>query len=66
MVAEALEENTVVEDLTLSEHLCVELALQLNHFLKSSPSLRRLEMTGRGQDTEEVGRENETFKTHIW
>jgi hypothetical protein len=64
-VAEALEQNTVVEDLTLSKHLCAESALQLNHFLQSSPSLRRLEFNGNGQDTEEASRENETLKTSI-
>jgi hypothetical protein len=66
-VAEALEENTVVEDLTLSEYLCADSALQLSHFLKSSPSLRRLEMNGKGQDTDEVERENEneSLKTSI-
>jgi Ran GTPase-activating protein (RanGAP) involved in mRNA processing and transport len=64
-VAEALEDNTVVEDLTLSNHLCADSALQLSHFLKSSPSLRRLTMTGKGQDTEEASREIETLKTSI-
>jgi hypothetical protein len=48
-VAEALEENTVVEDLELCEHLCAASALQLSHFLKSSPSLRHLELTGKGR-----------------
>jgi hypothetical protein len=55
-VVEALEENTVVEDLTLSEHLCADSACQLSHFLRSSPSLRRLRMTGKEQDTEEISR----------
>jgi hypothetical protein len=64
-VALALEDNTVVEDLMLSKHLCADSALQLSHFLKSSPSLRDLGMYGKGQDTEEVGKENETLKTSI-
>jgi Ran GTPase-activating protein (RanGAP) involved in mRNA processing and transport len=64
-VAEVLEDNTVVEDLTLPYHLCAESAFQLSHFLKSSPSLRRLEMTGKGQETEEVRREIESLKTSI-
>jgi hypothetical protein len=64
-VAEALEANTVVEDLTLSSHLCAYSALQLSHFLRSSPSLHRLRMNGKGQVTEEVARENESLKTSI-
>jgi hypothetical protein len=64
-VAEALEDNAVVEDLTLSNHLCADSALQLTHFLRSSPSLRRLAMTGKGQVAEEVSRENDTLKTSI-
>jgi Ran GTPase-activating protein (RanGAP) involved in mRNA processing and transport len=64
-VAEALKENTVVEDLALSKHLCADSALQLSHFLRSSPSLRRLELNGNGRDTDEFGRENETLKTSI-
>jgi hypothetical protein len=64
-LAEALEENTVVEDLMLSSHLCADSALQLSHFLKSSPSLRRLEMNGKGEDTRESDREIETLKTSI-
>jgi Ran GTPase-activating protein (RanGAP) involved in mRNA processing and transport len=64
-VAEALDVNTVVEDLRLSSHLCADSALQLSHFLRSSPSLRRLAMIGNGQVMEEASRENETLKTHI-
>ncbi len=64
-VVQALEENTVVEDLTLSSHLCAYSALQLSHFLRSSPSLHRLRMNGKGQVTEEVARENESLKTSI-
>jgi Ran GTPase-activating protein (RanGAP) involved in mRNA processing and transport len=64
-VAEALEVNTVVEDLTLCDPLCADSALQLSQFLRSSPSLHRLAMVGKGQDTEEASRENETLKTHI-
>jgi Ran GTPase-activating protein (RanGAP) involved in mRNA processing and transport len=52
-VAQALEKNTCVEDLTLSENLCVNSTLQFNHFFKTSPSLRRLEMRGKEQDTKE-------------
>jgi hypothetical protein len=44
-VVQALEKNTCVEDLTLSEMLSVNSTLQLSHFLKTSPSLRRLEKT---------------------
>jgi Ran GTPase-activating protein (RanGAP) involved in mRNA processing and transport len=64
-VAEALEDNTVVEDLMLSEHLCADSVLRMSHFLKSSPSLRHLTMIGKGQDTDEVSRENESLKTSI-
>jgi hypothetical protein len=64
-VAEALEENTVVEDLTLSTDLCADSALQMCHFLRSSPCLRHLAMFGKGEDTEDANRENETLKTSI-
>jgi hypothetical protein len=64
-VAEALEDNTALEDLTLSNHLCADSALLLSHFLKSSPSLRRLAMNGKGQGTEKASREIETLKTSI-
>jgi hypothetical protein len=52
-IIQALEKNTFVEDLTLSENLCVRSTLQLNHFLKTSPSLRHLEMQGNAQGTDE-------------
>jgi hypothetical protein len=58
-VVQALEENTRVEDLTLSEDLCVDSTLQLSHFMRSSPSLRRLEMRGKPCG------ESETIKTSI-
>jgi hypothetical protein len=64
-IAEALEEDTVVEDLELSHYLCADSALQLSHFLKISPSLRRLTMRGKGQVREGVRRENESLKTSI-
>jgi hypothetical protein len=64
-VAEALEENTVVEKLVLTRHLCADSALQLSHFLRSSPNLRCLVMGGKGEGTDEVSRENETLKTSI-
>jgi Ran GTPase-activating protein (RanGAP) involved in mRNA processing and transport len=64
-VAKALEDNTVVEDFTLSRHLCADSALQLSHFLKTSPSLRHLTVEGKGEETEEANRENETLKTSI-
>jgi hypothetical protein len=54
-----------VEDLTLSKHVCADSALQLSHFLKSSPSLRRLEMNGKGRETRKVRREIESLKTNI-
>jgi hypothetical protein len=53
-VAQALEKNTVVENLCLSHHLCADSTLQLSHFLRSSPSLRSLNMSGKDEDTEEV------------
>jgi hypothetical protein len=65
-VAEALENNVVVEDLDLSRHLCAESTFQLSHFLRSSPSLRRLRMIGKGQDKRHVNREIESLKTHIF
>jgi hypothetical protein len=64
-VALALEDNTVVEDLVLPKYLCADSALKFCQFLRSSPNLRDLGMYGKGQDTEEVGRENETLKTSI-
>jgi hypothetical protein len=48
--AEALEENTVVEDLWLPRNLCADSAFQLSHFLRSSPSLRYLDMEGNGKN----------------
>jgi Ran GTPase-activating protein (RanGAP) involved in mRNA processing and transport len=46
----ALEKNTFVEDLTLSsENLSVQSTLQLSHFLRTSPSLRCLEMRSEEQ-----------------
>ncbi len=41
-VTEALEKNTFVEDVTFSTNLCVYSTLRFNHFLKTSPSLKRL------------------------
>jgi hypothetical protein len=41
-VVQALEQNAFVDDLTLSAKLCLRSIFQLNHFLKTSPSLRRL------------------------
>jgi Ran GTPase-activating protein (RanGAP) involved in mRNA processing and transport len=66
-IAQALEENKVVEDLTLSRHLCVGSTLLLSHFLRSSPSLRRLEMRGYEphEEEEEELREIETIKASI-
>jgi hypothetical protein len=64
-VAEALEENTVLEDLWLSKDLCADSTFQLSHFLRSSPSLRHLTMVGKGEETEEVDREIESLKTSI-
>jgi Ran GTPase-activating protein (RanGAP) involved in mRNA processing and transport len=52
-VVQALEKNTVVEDLKLPKNLCVQSTLQLSHFLKTSPSLRCLEMHGNAQGTDE-------------
>jgi Ran GTPase-activating protein (RanGAP) involved in mRNA processing and transport len=52
-IIQALEKSTSVEDLTLSAKLCVRSTLQLNHFLRTSPSLRRLEMQGNAQGTDE-------------
>jgi hypothetical protein len=52
-VVQALEKNTIVEDLTLSENLCVHSTLQLSHFLKMSPNLQRLEMRGKEQEDKE-------------
>ncbi len=46
-VAAALEENKVVEEMWLPKHLCADSAFQLSHFMRSSPSLRRLEMYGK-------------------
>jgi Ran GTPase-activating protein (RanGAP) involved in mRNA processing and transport len=64
-VAEALEENTVVEALWLPHQLCADSALQLRHFMKTSPSLRRLTMFGKGDDAEEINTDFETLKTRI-
>jgi hypothetical protein len=63
-VVQALEKNTFVEDLMLSAKLCVHSTLQLSHFLKTSPSLRRLERRGKRQDTNE-GKLKETIKASI-
>jgi hypothetical protein len=63
-VVQALEKNTIVEDLTLSENLCVDSTLQLNHFLKTSPNLRRLEVHGKKQGSE-GGKLKETIKANI-
>jgi hypothetical protein len=49
-VVQALEKNTFVEDLTLSsENLSVHSTMQLSHFLRTSPSLRCLEMRSEEQ-----------------
>jgi hypothetical protein len=64
-VAAALEENIVVEHLVLPKNLCADSALQLSHFLRSSPSLRSLTLFGKGERTEEVSRVIETLKTSI-
>jgi hypothetical protein len=65
-ITEALESNTVLEFLALSKSLCADSALQLSHFLRSSPSLRNLAMEGKGRDTtEEFSREIESLKTSI-
>ncbi len=50
-VVQALEKNTCVEDLTLPGYLSVHSTLQFNHFLKTSPSLQRLAMFGKEEDT---------------
>jgi hypothetical protein len=63
-VVQALERNTCVEDLTLSEKLSVNSTLQLSHFLRTSPSLRRLEMQGEEQNTKE-DELKETMKASI-
>jgi hypothetical protein len=63
-IVQALEKNTFVENLTLSEHLCVNSTLQLSHFLKASPSLRRLEMRGEEQDSK-ADEEKEITKASI-
>ena len=52
-VVRALEKNTFVEDLTFSANLCVNSILQFNHFLKTSPSLQRLEIQGKSQGTDQ-------------
>jgi Ran GTPase-activating protein (RanGAP) involved in mRNA processing and transport len=59
-VAQALEENTFVEDLTLSEDLCVESTLQFSHFMRTSPSLKQIEMRGKPHG------ESETIKASIF
>jgi hypothetical protein len=64
-VVQALEKNAVVEDLTLSRNLCADSALQLSHFLRCSPSLRCLEMTGDEEDTDVSSSAIETLKTSI-
>jgi Ran GTPase-activating protein (RanGAP) involved in mRNA processing and transport len=58
-VVQALEKNTFVEELTLSENLSVDSTLQLSHFMRFSPSLRRLKMRGKARG------ESETIKTNI-
>jgi hypothetical protein len=52
-VTEALEKNTFVEDVTFSTNLCVYSTLRFNHFLKTSPSLKRLQIQGKAQDPKE-------------
>jgi Ran GTPase-activating protein (RanGAP) involved in mRNA processing and transport len=64
-VVQALEKNTVVEDLLLPYRLCADSALQLSHFLRSSPSLRHLAMEGKPEDAEEINREFDILKTSI-
>jgi hypothetical protein len=53
-VALALEKNTIVEALTLSEDFCLHSILQLSHFLKTSPSLQQLEMRGKVEEREKA------------
>jgi Ran GTPase-activating protein (RanGAP) involved in mRNA processing and transport len=52
-IIKALEKNTYVEDITLSGNLCVRSTLQFGSFMERSPSLRRLEMHGNAQGTNE-------------
>jgi Ran GTPase-activating protein (RanGAP) involved in mRNA processing and transport len=53
-VVRALEKNTIVEALTLSENFCLHSILQLSHFLKTSPSLQQLEMRGKVEEREKA------------
>jgi Ran GTPase-activating protein (RanGAP) involved in mRNA processing and transport len=64
-VAQALEENTFVEELTLSEDLCVDSILQFSHFMRTSPSLRHLEMRGKRQGTKEEELKETIMKSSI-
>jgi hypothetical protein len=64
-LVQALEKNTFVEELKLPENLCVNSTLQLSHFLKTSPSLRRLELRGEGQHPKEDELKESIIKTNI-
>jgi Ran GTPase-activating protein (RanGAP) involved in mRNA processing and transport len=64
-VVQALDKNTSVEDLTLSEHLCVRSTLQLSHFLKTSPSLRHLQMRSKDQHPKDDELKDSMMKTSI-
>jgi Leucine-rich repeat (LRR) protein len=64
-VALALEDNTFVEELTLSEDLCVDSILQLSHFMRSSPSLKHLDMQGKARGQSEAIKTSEVTKTNI-
>jgi Ran GTPase-activating protein (RanGAP) involved in mRNA processing and transport len=64
-VVQALEKNTYVEDVTLSsENLSVHSTLQLSHFLRTSPSLRCLEMRSEEQYSTE-DEETDATKAYI-
>jgi hypothetical protein len=62
-VAKALEKNTFVEDLTLPGNLDVPSTLQLSHFLRTSPSLRCLDMHGDEQNTKETTKTSIVFES---
>jgi hypothetical protein len=62
-VVQVLEKNTFVEDLTVGRS-CLRSTLQLTHFLRTSPSLRRLrcEEKSKTMDEDEL---KETMKMHL-
>jgi Ran GTPase-activating protein (RanGAP) involved in mRNA processing and transport len=64
-LVQALEKNTFVEKLTLPDHLCVNSTLQLSHFLRTSPSLRRLDMCGEEQHPKDDELKDTLMKTSI-